>query len=73
MKTCQNCVHYRGEDIPLQPTYTREERCERRRQTVGEILEHSHIQPESDVDTPSLSEADLTFKDLAKGQRVDPP
>ena len=43
------------------------------RDAVGEILEHSHIQPESDVDTPSLSEADLTFKDLAKGQRVDPP
>ena len=42
------------------------------RDAVGEILEHSHIQPESDVDTPSVSEADLTFKDLAKEQCVDP-
>lgn len=34
---------------------------------VGDILEHSHMQPDSDVDSPSLSEADVTFGvDLAK-------
>lgn len=45
---------YYGEDVLAEPTYAREERCEKRRQTVSEIIEHSGMQDESDVSIPNV-------------------
>ncbi|XP_056879584.1 uncharacterized protein LOC130520041 [Takifugu flavidus] len=61
-----------GEDVPVEPACTREERCAKRRQTVEEIIEHSDLQSVTDVDPPSLSDADVRFSgDIADIQRAD--
>lgn len=51
----------------------REQRCDKRRETVTEIVEHLDLGNEADVDPPSLPDADIHFAgDVAEAQRADP-
>ncbi|KAL7877197.1 hypothetical protein SRHO_G00038400 [Serrasalmus rhombeus] len=62
-----------GEDVLGETACTREQRCAKRRQTVLDIVDQSNLQNESDVDPPSLSEADVHFSgDVAVLQHTDP-
>ncbi|KAL2085069.1 hypothetical protein ACEWY4_020587 [Coilia grayii] len=62
-----------GEEVPTEPRCTREERCIKRRETVKEIMEHSDLQSEVDVDPPSLSDTDVQFSgEIAELQQEDP-
>uniref|UniRef100_A0A3B3S5S3 CCHC-type domain-containing protein n=1 Tax=Paramormyrops kingsleyae TaxID=1676925 RepID=A0A3B3S5S3_9TELE len=58
-----------GEDVPVEPTCTRQQRCDRRRQTVEESVQHNAVQMES-VDSPEM--ADCVINDnLAEEQGAD--
>ena len=59
-----------GEDVPVEPTLSREQRCDRRRQTVEETVKHNEVQNEL-INPPELT--DVSFNgDLAEEQRADP-
>ncbi|KAL2103518.1 hypothetical protein ACEWY4_000386 [Coilia grayii] len=61
---------YFGEDVPVDPTLSRQERCDGRRQMIENTVKQNEMQVEN-IDPPELTDCEFNGN-LAEEQRADP-